>query len=112
MAIGALFSLPHSREDWLQFSFANADSHIKIAAAIQKKYGVMVPTYPLDPIPWFDYQTWARNHQQAHDAQDGILGILGADFTTGDLTRSDELENFVRLHGNEHLLAEQMLGVT
>jgi hypothetical protein len=118
MAIGTLFALPGSAEDWLQFSFANADSHIKIAAAIQKKYGMLIPTYPLDPIPWEDFQrlianpVWLYNHQNSHNAQDGILGIQGADYTTGDLSRRDELDNFIRLHGNEHLLAETMLGVT
>jgi hypothetical protein len=118
MAIGTLFSLPTSVEDWTQFSFANADSHIKIAAAIQKKYGTLIATYPLDPIPWLDFDqktinpVWLYNHQQAHDAQDGILGIQGADYTVGDLNRRDELDNFIRLHGNEHLLAETSLGVT
>jgi hypothetical protein len=118
MAIGTLFSLPNTAEDWLQFSFANADSHIKIAAAIQKKYGRLIPTFPLDPVPWLDFDrriinpVWLYNHQQAHDLQDGILGIQGADYTAGDLNRRDELDNFTRLHGNEHLLAETMLGVT
>jgi hypothetical protein len=55
---------------------------------------------------------WLYNHQQAHDAQDGILVIQGADYTVGDLTRRDELDNFIRLHGNEHQIAEAMLGVT
>lgn len=112
MALGTLFNIPRSQSDWLQFSFANADSHIKIAAAIQRKFGRLIPTFPLDPIPWFDFQTWAYNHQQAHNFQDGILGIQGADYTVGDLNRQDELANFILLHGNEHQIAETMLGVT
>lgn len=112
MAIGTLFNIPRNPETWNQFSFANFDSHNKIAQAIFAKYGILIPTFPLDPIPWFDFSTWARNHQQAHDEQNGILAISGADYTTGDLSREDELSNFIRLHANEHQIAEQMLGVT
>jgi hypothetical protein len=112
MAIGTLFNIPRTPEQWNEFAFANFDSHNKIAQAIYRKYTILIPTYPLDPIPWFDFQTWARNHQQSHDQQDGILNIQGSDFTSGDLSREDELANFIRLHGTEHQLAEAMLGVT
>ena len=112
MALGPLFNIPRTPEQWAEFAFANFDSHNKIADGIFKKYGLVIQTFPLDPIPWWDFPTWARNHQLAHDQQDGILGIQGADYTTGDLSREDQLANFIRLHGDEHQVAEQMLGVT
>lgn len=112
MALATLFNIPKTRQDWLEFSFSNQDSHNKIAIAIFQKYGISIQGYPLDPIPWFELQTWARNHQQWHNDQNAILGIGGADLTIGNLDRQDEIANFIRLHGNEHLLAETQLGVT
>jgi hypothetical protein len=111
MALAPLLSIPRGAADWSVFSFNNFDSHNRIAIAIFKKYGTNIQTFPLDPIPWNDLATWARNHQEAHNLQNGILGIAGADFTSGDLSREDELASFTRLHGSEHQLAELMLGI-
>lgn len=112
MALGPLFNIPRTPEDWATFAFHNFDSHNRIAIAINAKYQINIDTFPLDPIPLNDIETWARNHQQAHNLQNGILGISGADFTSGDFSREDELANFIQLHGNEHRLAENKLGIT
>ena len=117
MAIGTLFTLPNTADDWLQFSFANLDSHIKIAAAIQKKYGTLISTYPLDPIPWLDFDrkiinpVWLYNHQAAHNFQNAILGIEGNDLTVLDWSRPDEVASWIDLHANEHRVAAQRLGL-
>lgn len=112
MAIATLFNIPVSNALWLEFSFANQDSHNKIQQAIFAKHGILIPSYPLDPISWHDLQNWGRNHQQWHNAMNAITGVAGADLTIGDLRREDVLANFIRLHATEHVLNETALGVT
>lgn len=110
MALAPLFSFIRTPEDWSIFSFHNFDSHNRIAIAINAKYGINILTFPIDPFVLNDPNV-LRNHQQAHNLQNGILGINGADFTEFDFTREDELANFIQLHGNEHRLAEDKLGI-
>lgn len=111
MSLAPLFNVIRTPEDLNIFSFHNFDSHNRIAIGIYAKYGINIQTFPLDPFVLND-PVVLRNHQQAHDAQNGILGINGADFTSIDFSREDEVANFVQLHGNEHRLAEDKLGIT
>lgn len=110
MALGPLFSVPRTPEDLQTFSFANFDSHNRIAIAINAKYGINIQTFPIDPFVLTD-PVILRNHQQAHNLQNGILGINGADYTEFDFSREDEFDQFIQLHGNEHRLAENKLGI-
>ena len=116
MALATLLNLPTSPELVAQFSFANQDSHVKIAAAIREnqKYRQNIPIYPLDPIPPFaaGRLVWGLNHQNAHNTQNQILRIQGQDITSVDFQNDEQLAAWIQQHFIEHYLAETMLGVT
>lgn len=114
MGLATLLNLPTTPELITQFSFANADSHQKIAAALQAKMTIIIPVYPLDPIPPTQegLLDWGLNHQNAHNAQNEPLGIQGDDITAIDFKNEEQLAAWVQQHFIEHYLAETKLGVT
>ena len=48
--LAALLNVPQTEEQWRQFSYDHRNSHDKIRAAIQKKFGVNLTDYLVDPI--------------------------------------------------------------
>ena len=115
MGLATLLNLPTTPELLTQFSFANQDSHRKIAAAaFAQKNGVVLPVYPVDPIPLFGggIQVFGYNHQVMHDAMDALLGIQGQDLTGLNFENEAQLSAWIQQHFIEHYQAETMLGVT
>ena len=95
-----------------EFSFANQDHHLQIAREIYRQANLIIPVYSLDPINPQDAGVFLYQHQQAHNAQNSILGIAGNDLTTIDLTNKGELEEWILIHFQEHYTAQQLLGLT
>jgi hypothetical protein len=114
MGLANLLNLPVTPELINAFSFANQDSHQKIAAAILKKFDKTVPLYPLDPIPPTQegLLDWGLNHQAAHSAQNDILNIQGQDISEVNFENEEQLASWIQEHFVEHYLAETQLGVT
>lgn len=108
--LAALLNIPKDYAEWSHFSFHNQDSHHLIAKALGQK-GTPIPDFLLDPIPMNNFLFWAEQHQAAHEAFNGILGLGGSDLTDLDLNRPDQVSSWMRLHFNEHLLASQKLGI-
>lgn len=93
------------------FSFANADEHFHIAAAIQGKFGIPQVFYILDPIPVSDHTEWLWRHQVMHDNMNLVLGIAGNDLTQVDFKDEQQREAWAWLHAQEHAKATDMLGI-
>lgn len=112
MSLANLFNVPRTEQELLIWSFSNQAEHNLIINAILTQKGVVLNNYPLDPIPMFDVDSWARGHQSLHNDFTAVLGIAGVDLT--DISFKDEgrLASFIRLHGNEHLLAAAKLGIS
>lgn len=110
MSLANLFNMPDSREDFLVFGTHNMDSHRLIVAALAQR-GTIVPLFSLDPVDPVDPAGWLRAHQQAHNDFTAALGIEGVDLTDVDFQDQEQLSAWVRLHGEEHRQAANMLGI-
>lgn len=109
--LASLYNIPQDTNGFNQFSFANVDQHRKIISAIRSKIGTQLTEYIIDPIPLFDFPTWAYNHQLMHNAQNAVLGIVGNDLTTVDFSKPEQVANWISLHAFEHYQAAGILGI-
>lgn len=107
--IATLFNVPSDEVGMMHFSFANAAEHHSITQAIFDQLGVHIESYLLDPIPLFDSGGWFYRHQQAHNLQNAVLGISGNDLTTVDWKNPAQVASWIRLHGEEHRQASEIL---
>ena len=112
MPLASLYTLPETREDWNNWSFANADSHLRIIQAIQAQQNTPLPYYSVDPIPWESMSDWLRNHQQMHNDMDAQLNIESSDYTVPDFRDRASMLAFILAHADEHRDAEGRLGLT
>lgn len=110
--LASLYNVPVDDIGFLEFSFANVDEHRKILQKLRLSYGIRLTEYIIDPIPMFDFPTWARRHQQMHNQQNAVLGITGNDLSTIDLNRKDQLAAWINLHAQEHYQAANILRLT
>lgn len=110
MGLAGILNVPETEQDFLTWGFKNAELHLRIETRLQG-LGVSLVPYILDPIPLFDTDGWLARHQQAHDDFNGVLNISGADLSTVDFKNREELEAWILLHEQEHLLANQILGI-
>lgn len=108
MSLANLLNVPSDPAGWSYFSFSNQDQHRQIAAGLLAK-GTRVQDYQLDPIPLQDMGAWARTHQQSHNEFTQILGITGADLSSVDFTKPEQVASWIRLHWSEHQQAATML---
>ncbi len=108
--IAGLFNIPSNRETMQHFSFYNRDAHELAIAAIRRKTGVVLPTYPLDPIPENDFPSWLYSHQAMHNSINAALGVQGNDLSDVDPQKLDQLTTWIRLHATEHLKWGKILG--
>ena len=111
MSIASLFNVPETGDFWNVWSFANQDHHRIVCDAIFKQKSQFLPLYILDPMPLSDLSDWGRNHQQAHNDVNSILGTPGFDLTGLDLDNAGQVAAFIRLHATEHQVWAQQLGV-
>lgn len=112
MTLATLFNAPNNEATLGEFSFANADEHRKIIAAVRRLNGTFLQEFILDPISILDSQNWAYQHQIAHDQMNQVLGTGGNDLRNVDFNDPDSVINFVRIHASEHLQAANILGLT
>lgn len=108
--IAALYNIPTSREQWLQFSFNNFDAHEVAARLLRQTVGSSLDTFVLDPIPFDDFGSWLYTHQTAHNVVNGILGLQGNDLSEMDPQDITQVTEWIELHAKEHVAWGQALG--
>lgn len=111
--LAALLNIPRNEEELLEWSFRHQDQHVKINNAIWQQQGIALPLYPLDPMPPLKSDkigAWTYQHQSAHTSFDGLLNLPGNDFTSVDFTQEDQINSWIRLHFQDHYLAQAALG--
>lgn len=111
MSLASVYNVPKDARSLAEFAFNNRLSHLSIAQAIQTKTGVILSLPVLDPMPVFDLQNWAVQHQAVHNAMNGVLGLEGNDLTDVNWEKPEEVESWIRLHADEHYKASQVLGI-
>lgn len=111
MALATLYNVPSSPNELNVLSFSNQDEHNKIAAAIQAKYTVVVPSFVLDPMPINDMGVWLQQHQVLHNIMNGILGTNSDDLTDVNFKDLSQVSEWVWLHAQEHYQAASLLNL-
>lgn len=110
MALADLYSVPTSPESLATWSFAHAAHHRDINAAVQRRLGVLLPEYVLDPIPVGD-PGWADGHYDMHLQMNAALGLQGFDLTEIDWKDEEQFAAWVHANAIEHSQAGTILGV-
>ena len=113
MGLAAIYNVPDDARSLAHFAFINRMSHQSIAAAIfTQTNGANIPLPVLDPIPLGNaLRTWLVQHQQTHNQQNAILGILGNDLTDVDFTKPEQVSAWIKLHADEHTQAHNILSL-
>lgn len=109
--LAALLNVPQTEEQWRQFSYDHRNSHDKIRAAIQKKFGVNLTDYLVDPINPDNIKQFLQNNASLHTDMNGVLKSQSSDLLDVDLTKPGELDSWINLNYQEHQNAEQLLGI-
>ena len=109
--IAALYNIPTDPKTLARFAFHNRDAHVLVIDAIFKKTGLVLPSYPLDPIVMNDFKNWLYNHQAMHNSVNTVLGLAGNDLTDVDPRQPAQLTSWVQLHASEHLSWGNELGI-
>lgn len=110
-----LMTAPTDDIGWGQWSYAHRDQHKLILQAIQKKYGVNLNEYLIDPIDWQNpesFENWLNLNQQYHDDMNSILGLQGSNLQQLDPKDKNQFQAWIYLHRREHESAANKLGIS
>lgn len=99
---------PGGMKAWL---FWHWQHHQAVVDAIKAKYGIILPTYVIDPMPDNDLSGWALRHQGYHSDVNSILGVDGIDLQSTDLGKEDERDKWLWSNLQEHRAWGSELGV-
>lgn len=105
-----LFNIPSDKETLQHFAFYNRDAHELAVRAIQRTTGVLLPSYPIDPIPDNDFGGWLYAHQAMHNSVNSALGLAGNDLSDLDPSKAEQMTTWTQLHASEHRTWGQILG--
>lgn len=116
MSLINLFNPPNKQSPDLGYtlnyiSFANMDSHLRIARAVQTQYNVTLNIPILDPIPTLAFEEWLGLHQTAHNEMNVPLQINGQDLSELDTDDYEQVKAWVFNHAAEHRTAENKLRI-
>lgn len=94
---------------------ANAAQNVDIGDSIlfgPQSSPLALTQYPLTPLDPNSLGTWLYYHQVMHNQINGVLGTTGYDLLDYDWTDPDQLSEWLRLNGDEHVRICTALGVT
>lgn len=111
MSVATLFNIPDDPRALAEWSFANADSHFQIIAAIQRKYQKQLTSYFLDPLPEADIPTFLQRHQAMHADMAAITGIATNNYTALDFNDPSIVAYYFELHAAEHVSTHAFLRI-
>ena len=106
--IGFPENTPGGKDEW---SFNNADDHTLVRDTIQRKDAVNLVQYPLYPLNWERWDTFAKTHQSAHNEINDLLGLPGTDLTGVDFNNPKRAEEWHLSHFREHEAWHENLGI-
>ena len=105
MALAALFNTPNDPASLALWSFAHAVHHFDMNQQIQKRYGVTMPSFILDPFDPNNSATWEAQHQDLHVAMRQVLNISGFDLSEVNWQIPDSLAAWIQANAAEHIEA-------
>lgn len=106
-----LLNIPSTQDEWNIWSYHHRLSHdaIRQAALVQKN--VTLIDYQIDPVNFNFVSDWLDRNQQLHVDMDGLVGAQSVDLQDVDVRDKNQFVAWVYLHYNEHLTAENRLGI-
>jgi hypothetical protein len=110
--LALLLNVPKSLEDWARFSFHHRQSHELIVKAIAKQKSIDLPVYIVDPISFQEPRLFLEANQQFHQDMDNALGVQSTDLEDVNLQDERQLQSWIYLHWQEHVTAENALGIS
>lgn len=120
MSLATLANIPDPKNvaSFLQFSFSDMDSHRKIAAAIYRQKGILLPLYSVDPVYFAQGPrgpeltgAWLSAEYQLHIDMNGVTRVPGNDLSTVDIQNPEQWASWIRLHWWEHQQNENILRI-
>ena len=113
MSLAGLYNL-NSKDpaSLLRWSFNNASEHFKIQQAIFDKHHLVLPLFPIDPIPMFALDDWARRHQTMHSGPSQVLKLQDFDLSSIDFNKPEQVTVWVMLHAQAHMAFAAALELT
>lgn len=109
--LAALLNIPKTEQDWDIWSLSNYDAVNQVNGAILRIYGVNLPQYQLQPIPFNDINSWLNNNQQAHFAFTSVLRQQANDLLGVDFKDENQKEAWIYLNYKELQDACMKLGI-
>lgn len=109
--LAALLNMPKTAEDWNRYTFHHRSSHDLIRKAIASQRGTNLQSYLIDPMAFQHPEQWLETNQQLHTEMNDVLAKPGVDLEEVDIKDERQLRAWLFLHYQEHLTAEQTLGV-
>lgn len=106
-----ILSVPDSLADWNIWSFSNRTEVDRINAAILKQKGILLPSYPLDPINFDHIYDWLAYNSQSHIAFNSVLGLQSNDLLSVDLKDVRQRAAWIFNNYQEVFDAETTLGI-
>ena len=111
MSVATLYNTPLDPRSMAEWSFANADSHTQIIAAIYAQKQIALTPYVLDPLPTDDIPSFLLRHQAMHADMAGVTGIGTNNYTALDFNDQTLLRYYMDLHAAEHVATHAALGI-
>jgi hypothetical protein len=109
--IAGLYNVPGNQAELSQWSFAHAAHHVDVNRVIFQSFGVVLPSYVLDPFDPENMEAWLYQHQQLHQVTDTILGISGFDLTDVDWKDQNQRAGWIYLNSSEHFQYASILEI-
>ena len=109
--LAKLLSVPYDKTDWDVWSLHNREEIDRINQAIEQKFGVNLPAYPLDPINFNQITDWLAYNSQAHIAFNSALNLQSNDLLSVNLRDVRERISWIFTNYQEMLAAQVTLGI-
>ena len=107
--LALLLNVPHTAEQWAQFSFAHRDSHDRIRKAIKTKFRQDLVDFQIDPMTPDALSNFLQDNAQLHGDMNSLLGLQSGNIQDVDLSKDNEKATWINLHYLEHYYAEAKL---
>jgi hypothetical protein len=104
-----LYNPPADGPTWLGWGATHQSDHFAIAQGIKIATGIVVPIYPVDPVPLHAERSqmldWFMNHQVMHNAIVAALGIADYDLSYVDFQSAEQRSTWIQYNALFHQAA-------
>jgi len=110
MALPHILYPPPGAEGMRSWLFAHWQDHLAIVDDLNRKLGLNLPVYVIDPLPQKDMRSWLQRHQAYHIDMNGLLQIQGSDLQGLDLKDPENVRQWMFQNFLEHQAIRAVLG--